>query len=53
MEKEPLVVLTWQDDASYPDNMTVSDDLPAMPKNKEVFNASILHYLPEFLASYK
>lgn len=53
MEKEPLVVLTWQDDASYPDNMTVSDDLPAMPKNKVVFNASILHYLPEFLASYK
>ena len=53
LEKEPLVVLTWQDDASYPDNMTVSDDLPAMPKNKVVFNASILHYLPEFLASYK
>ena len=52
-EKEPLVVLTWQDDASYPDYMTVSDDLPAMPKNKVVFNASILHYLPEFLASYK
>lgn len=49
MEKEPLVVLTWQDDASYPDNMTGTDDLPAMPKNKVVFNASILHYLPELL----
>lgn len=53
MEKEPLVVLTWQDDASYPDNMTVADDFPAIAKNKVVFNASILHYLPEFLASYK
>lgn len=54
MQNAPLVTITWEDDAKLTGNLTIpADSNFSVVKNQVVFNASILHELPQLFENVK